>query len=313
MNNPKAWLSLAVLLAGLSTSCILLDNPEGDDPGWRRIPEPRDRAETRPEEPPEDVPERRATDRTADAARAGEFRDTLRFMAGGTLTLENDFGDVAIRGWASDLVEVVAKSAGAPSRGGRSLRGYDSRVAAPDVEIRETGAGLLVRTPTFEGLGQPPDVTYEVRVPESVNLAGIRISEGDLAVSDCYGGLEASVDEGNLLVRNYSGPVRATIGIGDADVEILDLRDRDEIVISTRRGDIVLRLERDAGAIVEANAPRGEIASDFDLGRRLPASSVKGWIGQGGPMVILTASDGRIQIVRTQGGAAAAPGTAGGK
>jgi hypothetical protein len=312
MKKPMAWLFLAVLVLGLSASCILLDNPEGDDPGWRRIPEPANQPEDRPEEPPRNLPEERATDRTNDRASGGEFRQTLRFMPGGTLSLENDFGDVLIRGWRRDSVEVVARAGAAPSRAVRSLRGYDERSRAPEVEIRETANGLLIRTPTFEGLGEPPAVTFDIRVPESVILTGIRISEGGLQVSDCYGGLDASVDAGDLLVRNYSGPVRATIGRGNADVEVLDLRDRDEITISTRQGDIVLRLEQDTGAIVEANAPRGEVESDFDLGRRLPASSVKGWIGQGGPLIILTASNGRIEIVRIRGGAAAL-GTADGK
>ena len=142
-----------------------------------------------------------------------------------------------------------------------------------------------------------------VRVPDSVKLAGIRVSEGDLTIADVFGGLEASVDKGDLFVRNYSGPLRATVGTGSADVEVLDLRDRDEIMITSRRGDIVLRLESGVGAIVEADALLGEVFSDFDLGKRLPASTVKGWIGQGGPTVILRASDGQVKIVRTRGAA----------
>ena len=105
--------------------------------------------------------------------------------------------------------------------------------------------------------------------------------------------------------------MRATVGTGNADVEVLDLRDGDEITIQSRQGDIVLRLESGVQAIVEADAPRGEVSSDFELGVKLPASTVKGWIGQGGPAVLLRASDGRIRIVRTADAAAPAAPRAG--
>ncbi|MCK7481960.1 MAG: DUF4097 domain-containing protein [Candidatus Moduliflexus flocculans] len=168
----------------------------------------------------------------------------------------------------------------------------------PDVEVRETGGGLMVRTRTFEGTGTPPAVDYRVRVPDSVVLTGIRLSEGDLTVSDVFGKLEASVDQGDLVVENFSGAVDVTVGTGDADVEVLDLREEDTITITCRRGNIVLRLESGVGAIVEADAPRGRVRSDFDLGVELPAATVKGWIGEGGPNIILRAPNGRIEIVK---------------
>ncbi|MCK7476562.1 MAG: hypothetical protein M0C28_02580 [Candidatus Moduliflexus flocculans] len=117
-------------------------------------------------------------------------------------------------------------------------------------------------------------------------------------MSDVFGKLEASVDQGDLLVENFSGAVDVTVGTGDADVEVLDLREEDTITITCRRGNIVLRLEPGVGAIVEADAPRGRVRSDFDLGVELPAATVKGWIGEGGPNIILRAPNGRVEIVK---------------
>ena len=261
--------------ATLLASCILLENPEGDEPGWR-------------------------TTRERESAPSGsEFRRSLEFAPGGTLSLENDYGDVRITGWDREEAEIVAKGAAVEAQPRRSARQYGVRRGTPDVEVRETGRGVLVRTPTFEGPGEAPAVDYEIRVPNSVVLSGIRISEGNLTIADVFGRIEVSVDQGDLSISNYSGPLRATVGTGNADVEVLDLRDGDEITIQSRKGDIILRLESGVGAIIEADAPRGEVSSDFDLGVKLPASSVKGWIGQGGPAVLLRASDGGIRIVRT--------------
>ena len=219
MKKPFLLAFAAVALAALLTSCILVSDPEGE-PGWRNIPE-----SNKPR------------------VSGSEFRQTLPFTPGGTLSLENDYGDVEITGWDRDEVEVVAKAATGASQLQRSARQSRGRGGVPEVEIRETDDGLLVRTPTFEGPGQAPAANYEVRAPNSVVLTGIRISEGNLTIADVFGRIDASVDLGDLTVRNYSGPLRATVGTGNADIEVLDLREGDEISVTSRRGDIFLRLE----------------------------------------------------------------------
>jgi hypothetical protein len=263
----KASVAAAAVLFG--AACIIAPNP-GESTGWRTIAQP---------------------------GTGNEIQETIDFPAGGTLSLENDYGDVKITGWDRDSVKIIARAVVPESRQQRSARQYRVRKSEPDVEIRETDNGLLIRTRTFEGPGDPPAVAYEVRVPNSVVLTGIRISEGSLSISDVFGRLEASLDQGDLRVSNFSGPVDATIGTGDATVEVLDLREDDSISISSRKGNIVLRLESGTGAIIEADAPLGEVRSDFDLGVKMPVSTVKGWIGEGGATVILRASNGRIEIV----------------
>ena len=267
-------LTVPVAALALAAACIILPDA-GEGGGWRTIPESSGSRST---------------------LEPNEVRETVEFAPGSTLSLENDYGSVEITGWNEERAEIIARSAAEPSGRPSSARISRDRGTRPNVEIREIRDGLLVRTPTFEGPGTPPVVNYEVRVPADVSLAGIRISEGDLKISDVFGRIQASLDAGSLTVINYSGKVDATIGTGDADIEVLDLRDSDSITITSRRGDIILRLEQGAGAIVEADAPRGEIRSDFDLGVKLPVSTVKGWIGQGGPNIILKASDGRIDI-----------------
>jgi hypothetical protein len=285
MRHSLLKLAAAVAALGLSAACMFFPNPEGE-PGWRMTPE-----------------------RETVAPTGTELRERIDFRAGGTLSLENDYGDVEITGWDRDSVDVAVTAAQAETESPRSARIARVRKDKPAVEIRETDEGLLIRTRTFEGPGDPPEASYKVRVPNSVNLAGIRISEGDLAVSGIYGRLEASLDKGNLEVQNFSGSINASVGTGDADVEVLDLRETDSITIISRKGNIVLRLESGVGAIVEADAPRAGVRSDFELGVKLPAPTVKGWIGQGGPNIILRASDGRIDILSVRSETAAAGAT----
>lgn len=273
----KAFLkpALAAAIAALFASCIMLENPEGDEPGWRTIPE------------------------SGAPAAASEFRRTVPFTPGGTLSLENDYGDVSISGWDRDEVEVVARASTVEAQPQSSARQYRIRKVTPQVDIQETERGLLIRTPTFEGMGEAPAVDYEVKVPHDAVLMGLRISEGSLTIADVFGRIEASVDQGDVSVANFSGPLRVSVGTGNADVEVLDLREGDEVSVTSRRGDIVLRLEPGVAASVEANAPHGGVTSDFDLGFRLPAPTVKGSIGRGGASIILMASDGRVRILKT--------------
>lgn len=235
--------------------------------------------------------------RTASWQPRGEFRRTVEFAAGGTLALENDYGNVEVTGWEKDSVEVVAQgAAGEPGRE-RKVRAYGFWEVKPAVEIKQTEGSLMIRTRPFDGPGDLPAVDYTIRVPNSISLSGIRVGKGNLTVSGVFGRVEASIDEGDVAVSNFSGSVDVSIGVGSADVEVLDLRDGDAVAISSREGDIILRLEPGAGARVEAEAPRGEVRSDFDLGVKTPAPNVSGRTGSGGATITLKAPDGRIEII----------------
>ncbi len=263
MKKPLLMTSLAAAAAVLSAACIMVMDPE----------------------------------RTTSRQPWGEFRRTVEFAAGGTLTLENKAGDVEITGWDKDAVEVVAQGAAAEPGEKRRVRAYGFWEIKPDVEIKQTDGRLSIRTRPFDGPGDNRPVDYVLRVPNSVILGGIRIGKGNLTVSDIFGLLEASLEEGDLGVTNFSGSVDAAIGTGNVDFEVLDVRDQDTIAISSREGDIVLRLGAGAGARVEAEAPRGEVRSDLDLGVKTPAPNVSGRIGLGGAVITLKASDGRIEII----------------
>jgi hypothetical protein len=235
----------------------------------------------------------------------GEFRRTVEFAAGGAISLVNDYGNVEVIGWEKDSVEVVAQSSAKEPGQERKVRAYGFWEVKPDVEIKQTDGGLAIRTRPFDGPGDLPAVDYSIRVPHSVILGGLRIGEGSLTISDVFGRLEASIDKGDLVVSNFSGSADASLGTGNIDVEVLDLREQDTIALSTRVGNIILRLEPGTGARIAAEAPRGEVRSDLDLGVKTPAASVVGRMGAGGAAITLKAEDGRIEILAVKDG----PGT----
>lgn len=273
MKNPFLMTSLAAAAVVLSAACIMVMDPE-QTTSWQ----PR-----------------------------GEFRRTVEFAAGGTLALENKSGNVEITGWDKDAVEIVAQGASAEPGEKRKVRAYGFWEIKPDVEIDQTDGRLSIRTRPFDSPGEPPAVDYTIRVPNSIIISGISMEKGNLTVSDVFGRIEASLDNGGLVVSNFSGSVDLSIGTGSADVEVLDVHEQDTIAISTREGDIILRLDAGAGARVEAEAPRGQVSSDFDLGAKTPAPGVSGRIGSGGAAITLKALNGRIEIVAAKDDAGAVP------
>jgi hypothetical protein len=234
-----------------------------------------------------------------DSATSAEFVRTFDFQAGGTLTLEQSLGNVRITGWDQESVEVVAEPSALRQEGKPRLQATTLWDLEPSVDIKKSGDGIRVRTRSLGGPWSSGGVDYAIRVPHSVNLNGIKVERGDVEISDVYGRLDADVASGRLTVVNFSGPLRAAIGTGAADVELLDVRDTDTVEITVGEGDLTLRLQPEANVEVEAETPVGEISSPLPWGSKLPARTLSGRLGSGGARIVLKALQGNIRILET--------------
>ncbi|MEN6311325.1 MAG: DUF4097 family beta strand repeat-containing protein [Acidobacteriota bacterium] len=228
----------------------------------------------------------------------GEFRKTMDLKAGGTVAIEHTLGTVIITGWDKDSVEVVA-SGRRPAQGDSGgMRVYGAGDYQPSIDVRRGDGIVRILTRSLGGPWTATGLDYSIQVPSSVELKPITLTKGDLAISDVYGRIEAAIPEGSLTVRNFSGSLKAAVGTGKADVELLDVRETDMVDISVKEGDIFLRLEREAAAGIEAEAPEGQITSEYDLGIKLPARSLSGRLGAGGAVIKLKTGRGNIKILK---------------
>jgi len=232
---------------------------------------------------------------------SAEFRKSVDFQSGGTMAVEHTLGNIAIAGWDKDSLEVVATGRRPEPASRRQVHLYSAADIEPSVDIREAGGATRIRTRSLGGPWAMGGLDYVINVPHSVNLDTIRLEHGDLTISDVYGRAAVSVSKGNLTVKNFSGPLKAVLDEGQADVELLDIRGVDVIEISCKDGDIVLRLEPDAGATVKAQAPKGQVTSEYDLGRSLPAKDVSGRMGSGEAAITLKTLHGNIKILKAGG------------
>lgn len=230
----------------------------------------------------------------------GEFRKTVDLKAGGTVAVAHSLGNVIVTGWDKDSVEVVASGRRAEPGAGGGVRFYGPTEYESSIDVRRGDGVVRIRTRSLGGPWVASGLDYSIEVPSSVNLDPLTVTRGDVAISDVYGRIAAEIATGSLTVRNFSGPLKASVGTGGADVELLDVRETDAVDISVKEGDIIVRLEGDASARIEAEAPGGEITSEYDLGLKPHAHALAGRLGAGGAVIKLKTGRGNVKILKTK-------------
>jgi hypothetical protein len=224
----------------------------------------------------------------------GEFSRTLPFQAGGTVLVDSSAGDIEIYGWDRNEVEVVARNAGSlqPGLYWLGFPGWNDARSRVSVDRFDD----LIKIKTRADKGNDKGLDFVLNVPVSVNLNPIRCGEGNILLSGVYGKAVLDLRQGDVRVENFSGSLDASLGRGNAEVELLDLRQGDEVRIISTAGDIVLYLEKNVSVRVEASSSPGRVECDFDLGQKPADQKIKGQLGDGKALVSLTAVQGRISI-----------------
>lgn len=231
-------------------------------------------------------------DWTADGASApSDLHKVVSFQPGGTLSLRNLDGDIAIRGWDREEIEIRADS-------GAGYGDWGSGGGRPRFDIEEVPGRLSVRTRWEGDAGRTRPVRLVLSVPRSLIIEEAATQIGRVRISDLYGRAKVSILEGDLEVANFSGGLTASIGRGRVQAELLDLRSGDEVRLTVREGDIRLDLEPGVSASLEAEATAG-IASDWDAAAKAGRATLK--MGSGEASIVARTGKGAIEIRRTPG------------
>jgi hypothetical protein len=229
----------------------------------------------------------------------GRFERELPLKSGGSVSLENTAGDIKIEGWDEESVEVVVEeNIGFPPSARFYFLGWGH--PKPDVRIEGNEEEIRIRIPRSEKKDDRRLFDCRLKVPRSVNLREIRNGAGDMQISGIYGSARLSGKEGAVRLLNFSGHLEVVLEKGTIEAELLDLRPQDEVAITVDDGDIALYLEPGIGAELEAEAPEGEVASEFDVSEPLPAKAVTAKLGEGGARISLTARRGNLKIKKIE-------------
>jgi hypothetical protein len=227
----------------------------------------------------------------------GDFRKVVPFMPGGTLSLESANGNIEIQGWEKEEVEVYAKKMfRLPDQ--PKLLVYPWRDFGPQIDFDEFENFIKIRTTNISKENPESMVDFYVNVPHSINLRDVIAQEGDIFVSDLYGDVYVDLTSGNVVIENFSGSLTASVTYGSVSASLYDLRREDEVIITVNEGDVIVSLEENAQAHLEASFPKGEVFNDFESDPSTEPGKLKLELGENGAFLSLTALNGDVRIKR---------------
>lgn len=222
---------------------------------------------------------------------------TFPLESGGRVEFLAEASEVSleIKGQEKEELRLTASQSLPFSARGAIVLGPGRSQPRIETEIRESS--LLIRVEERKETGFP--IKVDLQVPRKVELNPIRIINGEVIVRDLFGSLVVHLEGGKLKINNFSGSVDASVETGDIEAEILDLREEDELNLRTMEGNILLSLESQAEATIEAKAVDGHIASDFPSGPET-GNHLVFRLGEGKARIFLTTLHGDIRIKRIE-------------
>lgn len=224
-----------------------------------------------------------------------EFHKNVPLSPGGTLSLENGNGNVEIHGWEMEELEVYAeKMIQFPDRS--KFYVFPRKDFTPGIVFDKFENFVSIRTKNISDQKDIAFVDYYIDVPRSINLKDIMVRKGNIFISEVHGNAYLDLEEGDITVESFSGSLTASTVRGSVNARLFDLRELDEIVITSNLGDITLSLEGDASAHLVAEFPEGEISSEFEIPVPSEGKQIDTQWGENGPHISLTALRGNIKI-----------------
>jgi hypothetical protein len=228
-----------------------------------------------------------------------EFYKSVSLISGGTLSLENMNGNIDIFGWEKEKVEVYAERNISFSSSRRAMwQPYGGNL--PKIDIDRFEDFVKIKTSTVDQDKYVSAVDYVLYVPQHVYLRNIVARRGDIIVSDLYGEVFVELVKGEVMVDNFSGSLHVSLGEGSVKSNLIDLRNEDEVRISIEEGDIIVYLQEDIRALIEASTLDGKISNEFNPEEDPSLSKISFQTNDEGAFISLSASKGNILIKKSR-------------
>jgi hypothetical protein len=207
----------------------------------------------------------------------------------GEFEVTNLNGDITVEGWDGDQAEVkVTKRGGDP----------DEREQT-EIKLERKGAHLALHTePNGGGSGQ--EVTYEVKLPRSLQHVNLNTMNGNVKLTGVHAGVEIATQNGNVKLEDVGGAVATKTLHGNTKVVVPETGRDAPQSFNTLNGNIEVELKGTVNADVKAEATTGAIDVDDSLGltvvRQIVGQRAAGRLGQGGPALVFKTLSGNIKI-----------------
>jgi hypothetical protein len=222
---------------------------------------------------------------------AKDFRRNYTLVPGGQIFIENVLGDIRIKGFKGDSIEIVGNNKG---DGSDLIEVLDNSIGNRiDIRIRPT---------PFPG--SPARVDFEVLVPNSVeyNFTRIFSFSGNVFIEGVVGRLRAESVRGSVALKDIKGLVSASSFSGNVSVDLGKTQDRGNMMFSSISGNIDVSASSDLDALVDISCSSGLLRTDFPLEiqelRYGPGRSARGRLGTGMQILHIRSVTGRVNFIK---------------
>ena len=229
----------------------------------------------------------------------------------GTLTVETASGDIAVRTWGGNTVDIVVHKRAADKPTLSSLK-VESSTADGNVGLKaiyprscencdisfeinvpknvsvvaETASGAI-HAANVGGELALKDESGDITVEHAAGAVSTQTASGDIRVDGVVGPLTCKAASGRIRVTGASRDVDAHSASGDVSARFASLSAVRSIALGSVSGSIELAVPRGTGLMLKASTISGSIANDF--GGQIQA-------GLAGAQLAQTIGDGRVRV-----------------
>lgn len=246
------------------------------------------------------------------------FNKTVTLRNGARLSLHNVNGNVQIRAWDEEKVEINAVLYASTQEKLDSMS-VGVKELSNELEIRtlrsgENEGGML----NWKNWGNS-GAKYTLRVPRRLTAVRVSSTNGNQEISGLESRVEAHTTNGRVALEDVRGAVTAESTNGTLDLRLRDSGDeplrasttngkilvelrrspKTSIHLSTTNGGIDVALPEGTGMQVDASTTNGNIHCDHAVKSETSSRRrLKGTMGSGGPRLELETTNGSISIQR---------------
>jgi hypothetical protein len=210
----------------------------------------------------------------------------------GTVELSNVHGDITIRGWDKNQVEMRAIK-----------KGPSDNLDDVEIDIQNTPDRLSIETKyPRQRRNTNVSVTYELMVPKQAKLDPITNVNGGIEITGVMGEIRINTVNGSAEMNGTTSSVEAETVNGNITARWNEFPADGAVKMRTVNGSLELELPPNASADVEASSMNGSIRTDFPItvqGKFL-LRKLEGKIGGGGSSIDLSTVNGGIEIVKAK-------------
>ena len=232
---------------------------------------------------------------SASSTHEGAWYGRYPLPAGGSVAVENVQGDVQVEGWDRAEVQITAAKIASGYSGHLPSHHLDEVRVVAEVGVQS----LRFRTLYPAHLKGPVRVNYRLHVPRQVQLSSLRTLEGNIAVRDVEGPVDARTLHGNIVQMDVAGSVVARALTGSILVSLRALPvGTAPLLLDSVNGNVVLLLPPRLNADLELSTVAGTIEGNYAFQiSSIPGDSTRRTrLGLGGVTITLRTVRGSIRV-----------------